>query len=397
MAFPLVLALLAASVPSSATGPSALAQGAPTDILFLGNSYTGVNDLPGMVASLAGAAGIAVNVSANVPGGCTLGSPQGGLEHINNATSQALLAQPGWEFVVLQEQSVTPSVVYTKDQFMLPAAASLAQTARAASPDAEVVLYQTWGRAIGGSYCWSQWCSPNFADFDAMQAALTAAYDEAHALIAAQQPAHVAAVGEAWRQFFIENPTLELHAPDGSHANAHGTYLAACVMFTTLFGQSPVGNGFDAGLPPENAALLQDLAARLYFEPLCGVTTYTGIAPDGTLTFDAGDPGWPLLVTGSLALGSTLLFDAAALPPEAPGAWLGVALSATAAPFGDHQVLIDPSQLVLPLTYLPKSSPTFAGTIPTAPGLTGLAVFAQAAAFTTEWHVSTAQRLTLCP
>lgn len=380
------------------------AQGSPTavDILFLGNSYTGVNDLPGMVAGLAGAAGIATNVAANVPGGCTLGSPQGGLEHVANAASGALLDQGGWDFVVLQEQSVTPSIAFTKAQYMLPAVHTLGAQARAASPAVELVLYQTWGRASGGSYCWGQWCSPTFADFGAMQDALSAAYAEAEASLDALTggAARTAPVGEAWRQFFEEHPELPLHSGDGSHANAHGTYLAACVMFTTLFDQSPVGNPFVAGLPPADAALLQDLAARAHFEPTCGVTAYTGLDAGGALVFDGTLGMWPLVLAGEPRIGAPLTLDASALPAGAPGAWLAVSAAAASVPFGDHGIALDPSQLVLPLAYLPASGPAFHGQIPADPALTGLDVFAQAAAFVggeNLWKTSSALALELCP
>ena len=378
---------------------SLVVQGPAVDILFLGNSYTGVNDLPGMVAGLAGGVGIATNVAANVPGGSTLGSPQGGLEHVNNATSAGLLAQGVWEFVVLQEQSVTPAIAFTKSNFMLPAAVALATSARQGSPDAELVLYQTWGRAQGGSYCWGQWCSTNFGSFGAMQDALTGAYDEAAAQVEAAIGAHVrvAPVGEAWRQFLIANPTLELHAPDGSHANAHGTYLAACVFFTTLFDKSPVGNPFIAGLPPENALLLQQLAAELAFQPTCGITFYSDLTASGEPTLAPGAPIWPLAISGSADLGSTLSFDAQAMPAPAAGAWLAVSRAPLNLPFGKHLLLVDPTQLVLPLQFLAQAAPTFSAVIPLTPGLAGLDLYAQAAALSDSWQVSQAAYLRLCP
>jgi len=385
------LALAAAPTWNAAPAPESVS--APVDVLFLGNSYTGFNDLPGMLAGLAGSAGIAVNVTANVPGGCTLGSPQGGLQHTQNQSSQALLAQGAWDVVVLQEQSVTPSIAATKNQFMVPAALALGGAARAASPDVQMLLYQTWGRANGGTYCWSQWCSPAFADFDAMQDALTAAYAETEAALDAAYGvdfATVAPVGEAWRQFFQEQPTLPLHGPDGSHPNPQGTYLAACVLFTTLFDQSPVGLGFTAGLPESDALLLQDLAARAHFAPLCGQTAYGE-------PLAGGSAGWDLALTGDLSLGSDLTFDASALPPGADGAWFAVALAPANVPFGDGALLIDATALVLPLTFLPAASPTFTGTLPTTPGLAGLELFAQSASWTGDWQMSGALRLVLCP
>jgi hypothetical protein len=53
---------------------------------------------------------------------------------------------------------------------------------------------------------------------------------------------------------------LELYAPDKRHPSLAGTYLAACTVYASLFGKSPVGNGYTAGLPADVAAHLQQVA-----------------------------------------------------------------------------------------------------------------------------------------
>ena len=74
-----------------------------TRVLFLGNSYTYYNDLPQLLTDLAADMGHVVETAANTPGGYTL---QG---HASNDTSLDLIAEGGWDFVVLQEQSQIPS------------------------------------------------------------------------------------------------------------------------------------------------------------------------------------------------------------------------------------------------------------------------------------------------
>lgn len=216
-------------------------------MLFLGNSYTGVNDLPLLVERLATDGGHAVVMDRNTPGGNTLGAPQSvGEPHATNATSLGLIASDAWDYVVLQEQSTIPSIRATKDQFMKPGAQSLSASIAASDPTTETLLFQTWGRASGGTVCFSGQCA-TFADFFAMQDALTAGYDEVALLVSAV----VAPVGEAWRTALLADPTIVLHENDGSHPNLAGSYLAACVFYATLFGESPVGLAFDAGLSPQ--------------------------------------------------------------------------------------------------------------------------------------------------
>ena len=58
-------------IPLAASGQDA--PSAPLKALFIGNSYTSVNDLPAMVAALADAAGgRKIEVDRHLIGGCTL-------------------------------------------------------------------------------------------------------------------------------------------------------------------------------------------------------------------------------------------------------------------------------------------------------------------------------------
>jgi len=160
----------------------ALAIGSPPadadhrDVLFLGNSYTNSNQLPALVESLANAAGHTMLRAQNTPGGNTLGAPQGnGNEHVNNTTSLALIQSRPWDHVVLQEQSVIPSIDFPKNNWMFPAATTLDQVIKTGSPASNTTFFLTWGRKNGGQQCWSTHCSPAFADYFAMQDALDSA------------------------------------------------------------------------------------------------------------------------------------------------------------------------------------------------------------------------------
>ena len=71
------------------------------NILFLGNSYTYFNDLPGMVKSLASAAGFSASVTSIAPGGQNLGG------HVSS--SLGTITSGNWDVVVIQDQSQRPS------------------------------------------------------------------------------------------------------------------------------------------------------------------------------------------------------------------------------------------------------------------------------------------------
>ena len=227
-------------------------------VLFLGNSYTAANDLPAQVAGLAASAGHVLVHQAVTPGGHTLDG------HSTNPTSLGLIMQGGWDHVVLQEQSQLPTIPYYQVNSMYPGARRLQDSIHLYDPCANVLFYLTWGRRFGGMQCDGGMvhCSPDFADFGHMQDSLTAAYLG----IANELHAQVAPVGEAWRHA-LQDTTLVLHTADNSHPNVAGTYLAACTFHAALWDESPVGLGYDPGLPAAQRTVLQASADAVVFDP----------------------------------------------------------------------------------------------------------------------------------
>lgn len=55
-------------------------------------------------------------------------------------------------------------------------------------------------------------------------------------------------------------PAINLYAPDKRHPSLAGTYLATCTTYASLFGLSPVGSSYEAGLDPDSAHALQAVA-----------------------------------------------------------------------------------------------------------------------------------------
>jgi hypothetical protein len=51
----------------------------------------------------------------------------------------------------------------------------------------------------------------------------------------------IAPVGTAFRLFQKEHPEISIYTSDNKHPSAVGTYLAACVFFKMMTGESPLG------------------------------------------------------------------------------------------------------------------------------------------------------------
>lgn len=205
----------------------------PLRILFIGNSFTQRNDLPGLLTQLAAAADLPQTVITErvVANGASL------RQHWNAGTALQLIQQGGWDAVVLQEQSTLP----IKNRKRYHENVRLFHEAIQAS-GSRTLLYHTWARRH----------APETQDD----------LDAAVAEVAAELEAQVVPVGLAWRRLREIGTGPELYDKDGSHPSPAGTYLAACVFYAVLFGRSPEGLPTSSSLPlsPAEAALLQHTA-----------------------------------------------------------------------------------------------------------------------------------------
>ncbi len=194
--------------------------------LFVGNSFTARNDVPGMIAGFAEAHGDHLEHVLISAGGASL------RRHWNKGDAQLAMKEGNFDFVVLQEQSTLP----VKNAGRMFENVRLFDGAiRAAG--ARTVLYMTWAR-----------------QHEPQNQRVIA---DAYATIGAEIGATVAPVGLAWERFLSTNATPVLHDKDRSHPTLAGSYLAACVLFSVLFERSPVGLAAPARLTAKDAHALQ--------------------------------------------------------------------------------------------------------------------------------------------
>ncbi len=212
--------------------------GDPLRVLFIGNSYTAYNDLPGRFEALMLAGGHAVDVERSVQGAWSLST------HLMHDGTLDKIAGADWDYVILQEQSV----VSHPELGMYPAVRQLDEKIRGVG--GETIVFMSWGRREGLP-------AAGYPDYASIQAQIAT---NCHT-IADELELTVAPVGVAWQNVLALDPHPDLWDPDGTHPSLEGTYLAACVLFTVVSGGSPEGVDYVAGLEEETARLLQRLAA----------------------------------------------------------------------------------------------------------------------------------------
>jgi hypothetical protein len=225
-------------------------------VLFIGNSYTGVNNLPQIFRNIAASAGRApAEVKAATPGGLTL------YQHLNSPETLQLIDEGGWDFVIIQAQSQEAAASEQLQDiryYFLKGAAGLYERVKTNSPRARVVLYQTWARHA------DYWNDPK-ADRSIgntpgeMQARIRKWNQNA----AAQKSDFlIAPVGDAWELNYQNPQAVRLHQADNTHPAFNGSYLAALVIYSTIYHPPNLDVSYHGTLTRAETLYLQGIATQ---------------------------------------------------------------------------------------------------------------------------------------
>lgn len=226
----LVLGCLRAPPPTEPLDGHAL------QVLFLGNSLTYANDLPGMFRDLAIAGGVDVGVMMHA-------EPNRALIDFTFMSSVMDLVGSGvWDYVVLQQG--TTSVPVCRDTLVLAAK----------------IMDPLIRRGGGVPAIIMSWPSSN-------QQSLFPAVHRSFALAAQTVNGVFLPVGDAWLEAWKVNSDHALYSADGYHPGIAGSYLAALVIYEKLTGKDArelpadlrIGM-YKISLPPATVRQLQEAA-----------------------------------------------------------------------------------------------------------------------------------------
>lgn len=193
-------------------------------VLFVGNSYTYVNEVPDLVASVAAARGIEL-----VPG--MVAEPNFSIEdHLRRRDYEHMLAR-GWDWVVLQQG---PSSLPENQEILRVQSGRAATLAQARG--IRVALFAAWP-ALDNAHTWAA------AELSYRNAA------RANGLC-------VLPVSMAWRLARERAPVVQLYAQDRLHASPEGSLLAALVLAQGLVPRPHYDE------PPDLSRLLSGLEWR---------------------------------------------------------------------------------------------------------------------------------------
>ncbi len=223
----LLLFLLPACTQSQPT-PATSAQ--PLRILFIGNSLTFTNDLPGMLQSIAATESPSLQSDSVTFPGVSLD-----FHKLTGIAHTKLHAHP-WDVVILQDYSTRPrehpeATTASVTWFLTDIRAALA------SP----LLFENWPRR-------NRWPAAS---------QLFQNYQQIHTTTAIP----LAPIGEAWQLARSRLPWFQPYVDD-RHPTRIGTYLAACVLFQSIYHHPPTTTFLPRAITPDQATALIQIATQ---------------------------------------------------------------------------------------------------------------------------------------
>ena len=187
-------------------------------VLFIGNSYTYYNDLPGEFAKICAENGVSAETEMIAAGGYTLAHHASPGNDCGRRVREIAEKGESFDFIVVQEQSVRPA---ESPEAFYKSLSDFIVLLRGTG--AQFVLYETWGRADGSetltSHGWTH---------EEMQARLFASYSQA----ARENGCLLAPCGESFSQAYRRGE--EVFVADGSHPSPLGTHIAAREIFNAV-------------------------------------------------------------------------------------------------------------------------------------------------------------------
>lgn len=171
-------------------------------VLFVGNSYTYVSNMPHLVSLISESTNVKLITTKSTAGGASLSDHWNGEKGLK---SREAISKGNYDIVVIQGHSM--ETIERKDDF-LKYSQKLSDLAKASG--AKPYFYVTWARQKVPQY----------------QEVITETYQQA----AKQNDCGLIPVGEAWKLARTLRPDIQLFILDGSHQSDLGAFLTALVF-----------------------------------------------------------------------------------------------------------------------------------------------------------------------
>ena len=220
-----------------------------TKVLCLGNSFTYFHGSPVMLKELAWKEGHYLDISASLKGGWTMA------KHLALPMTDDLVAEGGYDYVLLQDQSQAPAKV-GKDRKehaqLVKDMAAMADKVRSASPGCKAMVECTWA-----------YPAKDGGGFGSYEAFYAYAKKGAKIMAKAVGKSRISPIADAFDLVRKERPDINLYHTDNYHQSDEGSYLKSCVNYLMLFGEPFGDSPADCLIDKDVAKYLRKAAERV--------------------------------------------------------------------------------------------------------------------------------------
>jgi hypothetical protein len=177
-------------------------------------------------------------------------------DHASSSTTESKINELDWDYVILQGVGTNTAYPdYFTDHPVYPALVTIKDKISQNCESTKIIYCMPW--AFEDGMTWYQDWTDTYEDMQIKIFATTLNYSEKIGFI-------IAPVGWAWYTVLEEQdyPLHYLHMSDWNHPSLKGSYLMACVIFSTLYLESSVGLSYFGGLLKEEANYFQSVASH---------------------------------------------------------------------------------------------------------------------------------------
>ena len=254
-----------------------------TKVLFIGNSFMSVNDLPTLFRQLAEGSGEHVVVASRIPGGASVGDTiQGTFAHMYNPDVYSLIKADDWDYLFLQDRQSRFAMsrgIFPGDSKVIEGHIKIRDSLLFYHPCAHMAWFAGFGPKNG------------YPPYSPTGVGLIDSIYQNYKYLEDSIGQVIVPIGPAYLRIIAGYPSIDLWSPVEEHPSLKGSLLIASVLYATVFKNSPIASSFNPGIPYAEDSIIKTTGYKTTIDSL-GFSGFSGITPP---LIQSGDS---LMVTG---------------------------------------------------------------------------------------------------
>ncbi|MFC1581479.1 T9SS type A sorting domain-containing protein [Candidatus Neomarinimicrobiota bacterium] len=226
------------------------------NILFIGSSYFNFNNLPLLFENIVVGSGKTVYIDQIIPSGLYLA------DHATRIATETKIYERDWDYIILQGvgRNTAYPEIYT-DHPVYPSLVALHNKIYTNYESTKIVFCLPW--AFEDGMTWLEGWTDTYEDMQNKIYENTLIYADNIGLM-------IAPVGWAWKTVLIDKnyPLHYLHMSDWNHPSYKGSYLMACVIFSTIYQENSIDSNCYDSISIDEAVYLQTIGSRIVLDSL---------------------------------------------------------------------------------------------------------------------------------